>query len=195
MTEPGGCLRVIVGGTKDGEAHTYVCSLSSAGAGAGEGTGIPAALGAALHQSGASGRPPRGASARGHRAGGRLLSLAGKVVDAMSIGDGDGIPLTIEHVGPDGSARSSRWHSAERSKRVSTTSPDTNPLDSSVVLAVDLGTGGPKTALVSLERRDHRLGTPPGRAQGGRRRHRHPATRRVVAGGHRWRRRVGPRPP
>ena len=32
-----------------------------------------------------------------------LLALASGVVRRMSIGDGGGIPLTIEHIGPDGS--------------------------------------------------------------------------------------------
>ncbi len=104
VTGAGGCLRVVVGGTKDGAEHTYICSLSSEGAGAGEGTGIPAALGAVLHR-------------RGVLTGGAgvhapevvvpvddLLTLAGEVVGKMAIGaGGGGIPLTVEHVGPDGS--------------------------------------------------------------------------------------------
>ncbi len=48
VTGPGGCLKVVVGGTKRGEPRTYVFSLSSSTAGAGEGTGIPAAVGAVL---------------------------------------------------------------------------------------------------------------------------------------------------
>lgn len=103
VTGPGGCLRVVVGGTKDGEAHTYVCSLSSAGAGAGEGTGIPAALGAALHQRGALEGGPGVHAPEAIVPVGALLDLAGQVVAKMSIGDGNGIPLTIEHTAPDGS--------------------------------------------------------------------------------------------
>ncbi len=49
---PAGCLRVDVGGTKDGEARTFVFSLSSSSAGAGEGTGIPAAAGTVLMATG-----------------------------------------------------------------------------------------------------------------------------------------------
>lgn len=45
---PGGCLKVVVSGTKSGNAETYIFSLSSTEAGAGEGTGIPAAAGALL---------------------------------------------------------------------------------------------------------------------------------------------------
>jgi len=103
ITGPGGALKVVVGGIKDGEEHTYICTVNSEGAGAGEGTGIPAALGAML-------------ALRGELHGGpgvhppevavdvtALLNLAGKVVAAMGVGDGTGIPLTLEHIGPDGS--------------------------------------------------------------------------------------------
>ncbi|MFN8018880.1 MAG: saccharopine dehydrogenase NADP-binding domain-containing protein [Acidimicrobiales bacterium] len=103
ITEPGGCLRVVVGGTKDGEEHRYVCSLSSKGAGAGEGTGIPAALGAALHQRGALEGGPGVHAPEAIVPVGALMDLAGQVVKRMSIGDGEGIPLVIEHIGPDGS--------------------------------------------------------------------------------------------
>lgn len=48
VTGPAGCLKVVVGGVKDGAAQTFVFSLSSRSAGAGEGTGIPAAVGALL---------------------------------------------------------------------------------------------------------------------------------------------------
>ena len=103
VTEPGGCLRVEVGGIKDGEEHTYVCSLTSAGSGAGEGTGIPAALGAALHLQGALPDRPGVWPPEAIVPVDRLLGLAGEVVGRMSIGDGGGIPLTVEHILPDGS--------------------------------------------------------------------------------------------
>ena len=48
ITGPGGCLKVVVGGLRRGEAIRYELSLSSKEAGAGEGTGIPAAVGAIL---------------------------------------------------------------------------------------------------------------------------------------------------
>lgn len=102
VTEPGGCLRVVVGGTKDGDHHTYVCSLSSEGAGAGEGTGIPAALGAALHQAGTLEGGPGVHAPESIVPVDALLALAGTVVGKMSIGEGGGIPLTVEHVAPDG---------------------------------------------------------------------------------------------
>ncbi|MEZ5239171.1 MAG: saccharopine dehydrogenase NADP-binding domain-containing protein [Microthrixaceae bacterium] len=102
VTEPGGCLRVDVGGLKDGEEHRYVCSLTSAGSGAGEGTGIPAALGAALHVRGSLLGGPGVHPPEAIVDVGALLGLAGEVVSAMSIGGGGGIPLTVEHVAPDG---------------------------------------------------------------------------------------------
>ncbi|MBS1837879.1 MAG: saccharopine dehydrogenase NADP-binding domain-containing protein [Actinobacteria bacterium] len=104
ITGPGGCLRVEVGGSKDGEAHRYVFSLTSEGAGAGQGTGIPAALGAALHQQGRLGGRPGVHPPEAIVPVDELLDLASTVVSRMSIGSGDGIPLTIEHVGPDGIA-------------------------------------------------------------------------------------------
>ncbi|MFV0317268.1 MAG: saccharopine dehydrogenase family protein [Microthrixaceae bacterium] len=111
ITEPGGCLRVDVTGTVDGAEHTYICSLTSSGAGAGQGTGIPAALGAALHLRGAlDGRtgvfPPEAIVPVGD-----LLTLAGDVVGVMGVasgGDaaggepGGAMPLTVEHITPDG---------------------------------------------------------------------------------------------
>lgn len=99
---PGGCLRVTVGGIKDGEHHTYVCSLRSEGAGAGEGTGIPAALGAAMHARGELGDRPGVFAPEALVPVDRLLELAGEAVTAMNIGGGGGMPLTVEHVAPDG---------------------------------------------------------------------------------------------
>jgi saccharopine dehydrogenase (NAD+, L-lysine-forming) len=103
VTGPGGCLKVVVSGTKDGGAHTYVFSLSSRAAGAGEGTGIPAAIGAVL-------------ALRGQLDGGPgvhppeaivpvepVLDLAGRIVDGLGV-SGGGVPLRVEHIGPDGAA-------------------------------------------------------------------------------------------
>lgn len=107
VTGAGGCLRVVVGGTVDGAEHTYVCSLSSEGAGAGEGTGIPAALGAVLHRRGSLVGGPGVHAPEAAVPVDELLTLAGEVVAKMPIGasggEGGGIPLTVEHIGPDGS--------------------------------------------------------------------------------------------
>lgn len=105
VTGAGGCLRVDVAGVKDDQPHTYVCSLTSAGAGAGEGTGIPAALGATLHLRGSLGDRPGVHPPEAVVPVAELLELAGQVVGAMDLGGGGvrGIPLTVEHIGPDGS--------------------------------------------------------------------------------------------
>lgn len=108
VTGPGGCLRVDVAGTSGGQDHSYVFSLNAAGAGAGQGTGIPAALGAALHMRGSLPDRPGVHPPEAIVPVGELLELAGHVVGAMGLGDGDGdvssgVPLTIEHVQPDGS--------------------------------------------------------------------------------------------
>jgi len=48
ITEPMGCLKIVVKGRKKRESSTYVFSMASRGMGMGEGTGIPAALGSML---------------------------------------------------------------------------------------------------------------------------------------------------
>jgi len=48
ITEPMGCLKIVVKGGNKGERSTYVFSMASRGMGMGEGTGIPAALGSML---------------------------------------------------------------------------------------------------------------------------------------------------
>ncbi len=102
VTGPGGCLRVVVDGRKDGAEHRYVCTLASTEEGAGEGTGIPAALGAVLHLRGALGDHPGVHPPEAVVPVDALLDLAGTVVGRMGIGGGSGMPLVIEHVAPDG---------------------------------------------------------------------------------------------
>ena len=102
VTGPGGALKVVVGGLKDGDEHTYVCTVNSEGAGAGEGTGIPAALGAILALRGAIGGGPGVHPPEAAVDVTALLELAGSVVARMGVGDGSGVPLTLEHLGPDG---------------------------------------------------------------------------------------------
>ncbi len=48
LTQPMGCLKIVVKGIKDGGKNTYIFSMSSRGQGMGEGTGIPAAIGAII---------------------------------------------------------------------------------------------------------------------------------------------------
>jgi saccharopine dehydrogenase (NAD+, L-lysine-forming) len=102
VTGPAGCLRVDVTGTKDGESHGYVFSLSSRTAGAGEGTGIPAGLGALLMARGEIDRPgvhPPEAVVDPVR----MLALAGELVDRLGVStSGEGLPIHIAHRRPDG---------------------------------------------------------------------------------------------
>ena len=106
VTGPAGALRVVVDGHKDGGDHRYVCTLASVDEGAGEGTGIPAALGAVLHRRGALTGGPGVFAPEAIVPVDPLLDLAGVVVAAMGIGGGSGMPLQIEHTGPDGATES-----------------------------------------------------------------------------------------
>jgi saccharopine dehydrogenase-like NADP-dependent oxidoreductase len=104
LTEPTGCLKVEVKGAKDGEAHSYVFSMFSKGAGAGEGTGIPAALGAIMMEEGLITQkgvfpPEAGVDSV------KMLELAGGVMGKMGVGAG-GVPIYIEHVDKDGKTES-----------------------------------------------------------------------------------------
>ena len=104
ITGPGGCLRVDVAGVKDGEAHTYVFSINAAGAGAGQGTGIPAALGAALHLRGGLGDRPGVHPPEAIVPVDQMLAMASEVTSQMGVGDSLGSSLTIEHIAPDGTS-------------------------------------------------------------------------------------------
>jgi len=103
VTEPSGCLKVEVKGTKGGEPHQFVFSMYSAGAGAGEGTGIPAAMGAILMKEGkVEGKgvfPPEGGVKPTD-----MLELAAKVIKGT--GMGETVPIYIEHIDKDGKAES-----------------------------------------------------------------------------------------
>lgn len=103
VTEPSGCLKVEVKGSKGGEAHQFVFSMYSKGAGAGEGTGIPAAMGAILMKEGkveAKGVfPPEGGVKPTD-----MLELAAKVIKGA--GMGDSVPIYIEHIDKDGKVES-----------------------------------------------------------------------------------------
>ncbi len=103
VTEPSGCLKVEVKGTKGGEPHQFVFSMYSAGAGAGEGTGIPAARGAILMKEGKVGMkgvfPPEGGVKPTD-----MLELAAEVIKGA--GMGDTVPIYIEHIDKDGKVES-----------------------------------------------------------------------------------------
>jgi len=98
LSEPMGCLKIVVNGNKNGKKSAYIFSMSSRGQGMGEGTGIPAALGVILMATGkvkAKGvNPPEGCVNPMD-----LLELARSTV---SLGDKKGFPIVIQHIGEDG---------------------------------------------------------------------------------------------
>ena len=99
---PKGCLKIVVGGDKDGATHRYVFSISSDTEGAGAGTGIPAGIGASLVARSLLAEPgvhPPEAVVRPLEA----LAIAGEVVPVLGIGGaGGGVPVHLVHILPDG---------------------------------------------------------------------------------------------
>jgi saccharopine dehydrogenase-like NADP-dependent oxidoreductase len=101
ITEPMGCLKIVVKGNKDGSKNTYIFSMSSRGQGMGEGTGIPAAIGAIIMATGKikeKGVLPPEACINPMD----LLELAKTKVKAAG---GRGFPITIEHIDKDGKSQ------------------------------------------------------------------------------------------
>lgn len=103
ITGPLGCLKVVVRGRKNGAPHTYIFSMSSREEGAGEGTGIPAALGAILMSQGKITErgvfpPEAGVNPQD------MLTLANEVI--KSVGMGDKVPLSIDHIDSEGNKES-----------------------------------------------------------------------------------------
>ena len=96
---PAGCLKVVVGGRKQGESQTLVLSLSSKTAGAGEGTGIPAAVGAILMQRGRITRrgvfPPEAAVQPFE-----VLALANEIGKQLGVASGGSVH--VEHIDASG---------------------------------------------------------------------------------------------
>ncbi len=96
---PRGCLKIVIKGSKEGAAHTYVFQMSSSGMGMGEGTGIPAAMGAIVMGQGKitlKGAFPPEAAVNPMD----MIHLAGEVI--RSSGKGDKAPIYIEHIDADG---------------------------------------------------------------------------------------------
>lgn len=101
ITEPMGCLKIVVKGYKDGDKSTYIFSMSSRGQGMGEGTGIPAAIGAIIMATGKieeKGVLPPEACVNPMD----LLELAKTSVKATG---GKGFPIVIEHIDKDGKSQ------------------------------------------------------------------------------------------
>ncbi|NOY77974.1 MAG: NmrA family NAD(P)-binding protein [Calditrichaeota bacterium] len=107
LTEPVGCLKIVVKGEKDSQPLTYIFSMSSRGRGMGEGTGIPAALGAILMANGSIRQtgvfPPEGGVNPGD-----LLQAAHQFV---KLGEKRGIPIAIERI--DSQGKSTKMDSAD----------------------------------------------------------------------------------
>ena len=101
ITQPMGCLKIIVKGYKDGGKNTYIFSMSSRRQGMGEGTGIPAAIGAIIMATGKikeKGVLPPEACVNPMD----LLELARTSVRAAG---GSGFPIVVEHIDKDGKSR------------------------------------------------------------------------------------------
>ncbi len=98
ITEPRGCLKIVVKGRKKGESSTYVFSMSSRGMGMGEGTGIPAALGAILMAQGKITEkgvfPPE--------AGVKPMDMLELAQEKVNISGKTGMPVVIEHIDKEG---------------------------------------------------------------------------------------------
>jgi len=97
---PAGCLKVMVGGRRGGEAQRFTFDLSSASSGAGEGTGIPAAAGAVMmalgEVNGPGVLPPEAAVSP-------LPLLMRAMGMAKALGTGSGTSIRISRQDADGS--------------------------------------------------------------------------------------------
>ncbi|MHC1578919.1 MAG: saccharopine dehydrogenase family protein [Dehalococcoidia bacterium] len=101
ITEPMGCLKIVVKGYKGGGKETYIFSMSSRGQGMGEGTGIPAAIGAMIMATGKikeKGVLPPEACVNPMD----LLEIAKTSVEATG---GKGFPIVVEHIDKDGNSQ------------------------------------------------------------------------------------------
>lgn len=101
LSEPMGCLKIVVKGLKNSERSTYVFSMSSRGLGMGEGTGVPAALGAILMATGKIER--KGVNAPESCVD--PLDLIELARSKVSIGERKGFPIVIDHIDTDGKSQ------------------------------------------------------------------------------------------
>ena len=101
ITEPMGCLKIVVKGRKRGEPNTYVFSMSSRGMGMREGTGVPAALGTMLMALGKIKLkgvfPPEAVV--------DPLEMFMLAREKIKIGGTVGLPIHVEHVDKNGKVR------------------------------------------------------------------------------------------
>ncbi|MEM3618356.1 MAG: saccharopine dehydrogenase NADP-binding domain-containing protein [Candidatus Bathyarchaeia archaeon] len=98
ITEPMGCLKIVVKGKRKGESSTYIFSMSSRGMGMREGTGVPAALGTMLMAMGKIKQkgvfPPEAAV--------DPIELFMLAKEKIRIGGTVGLPIRVEHVDKNG---------------------------------------------------------------------------------------------
>ncbi len=101
ISEPMGCLKIVVKGKKNGEPSTYVFSMSSRGMGMREGTGVPAALGAMLMALGKIRLkgvfPPEAAV--------DPIELFMLAKEKIRIGETAGLPILVEHIDKEGNVQ------------------------------------------------------------------------------------------
>ncbi len=102
VTGPAGCLKVVVSGSSQSAACTYVFSVSSASVGAGEGTGIPAAAGAVMMGRGAFAHMPGVFPPEAVPDPLAVLALAAEM--AKSFGSGATDTIAVERIAADGSS-------------------------------------------------------------------------------------------
>lgn len=98
LTEPRGCLMMVISGKKKSEKNSYIFSISSKGAGMREGTAIPAALGAMLMGQGKIKR--KGAFPA--EAGVDPMDFFTLAREKIQFAGKEGIPLNLRHLGKNG---------------------------------------------------------------------------------------------
>ena len=101
ITEPMGCLTIVVTGKREDEENTYIFSMSSRGRGMGEGTGIPAALGAMLMGMGKI--EPKGVFPP--EVGVNPLDLLALAQKQVRIEGKSGLPIAVQHIDKEGNRK------------------------------------------------------------------------------------------
>jgi saccharopine dehydrogenase-like NADP-dependent oxidoreductase len=101
ITEPMGCLKIVVKGYKNGGKDTYIFSMSSRGQGMGEGTGIPAAIGAIIMATGKI----KGKGVLPPEACVNPMDMLELAKTSIKTAGGKGFPIVIEHIDKGGKSK------------------------------------------------------------------------------------------
>jgi saccharopine dehydrogenase-like NADP-dependent oxidoreductase len=101
ITEPMGCLKIVVKGYKNGGKDTYIFSMSSRGQGMGEGTGIPAAIGAIIMATGKI----KGKGVLPPEACVNPMDMLELAKTSIKTAGGKGFPIVIEHIDKGGKSQ------------------------------------------------------------------------------------------